>query len=106
MLERFTKTRYDTPPDSTLSVDPSLSTDLSFHKVECLLRTDHIDATRLVDITDTVALFRNQQHFRTECRADELTMLRRLGEHVCHGGAVLRVEVCIDFVKQVKRRRV
>lgn len=48
------------------------------------------------------------QHLRPERRADELTVSRvRDGlEHLRHGRPVLRVQVGVDFVEEVERRRV
>lgn len=48
------------------------------------------------------------QHLRPESRADELTVSRvRDGlEHLRHGCPVLRVQIGVDFIKEVEGSRI
>lgn len=86
---------------------------LPLHKLQRLILAHDDDATALVpQVSNPIALLRHQQHLRPERRAYELAAARlaralRDGfEHVGDGCAVLRVQVGIDFVKEVKGRRV
>ena len=86
---------------------------LPLDKLQRLILAHDDDAAALVpQVPNPVALLRHQQHLRPERRADELAparlarALRDGFEHVGDGGAVLRVQVGVDFVKEVKGRRV
>lgn len=86
---------------------------LPLDKLQRLVLPHHNNATALISqIPNPIALLRHKQHLGPKSRADELTaagLARALGdgfEHVGDGGAVLGVEVGVDFVKKVKGRRV
>jgi hypothetical protein len=79
-----------------------LATNLSLHKTQRIILGHDINTTGLVVITDTIALFRHQQHLRSERRANELSLFGTFGQHLGNGGTVLGIEVCVDFVKEVE----
>lgn len=86
---------------------------LPLDKLQRLILTHDDDAAALVaQVPDPVALLRHAQHLGPERRADELAAARLAGalrdgpEHVGDGGAVLRVEVGVDLVEEVKGGRV
>jgi hypothetical protein len=86
----------------THSPSTLLATNLSLHKVQRLFLGHDINTTGLVNITNTIALFRHEQHFRSERRANELSLFGTFGQHLGNGGTVLGIEVCVDFVKEVE----
>lgn len=86
---------------------------LPLHKLQRLILPHHDDATALVaQIPHPVALLRHEQHLGPEGGADELAAAGLAGpvgdgpQHVGDGGAVLGVEVGVDFVKEVEGGRV
>ncbi len=106
------------------------SLSLPLHKTQRLLPTHNYHTAALPLIPNPITLLRHEQHFRSECRADELSPAQsdlvsgrrftgcrfvpagiapatgdRL-QHVSDGGPVLRVEIGVNFVKEVKWRRV
>ena len=86
---------------------------LPLHKLQRLILTHDNNAAALIpQIPHAIALLRDEQHLGSKRGADELPAARLAGtlrdgfEHVGDGGAVLRVEVGVDFVKEVERGRV
>ncbi len=93
---------------------------LTIHEPQCLIPTHSINTRCLVVERNTVTFISYKQHLRSESRADELsahgarTVVRVLTallrgyllEHLRDGRAVLRIEICVDFVKEVERCRI
>ena len=83
-------------------------------KIQRRLPLHHIDATRFIRVAHAIATVRHQHHLRPERRADELAsaiavlaaLSTELVEHLRDRRAVLRIEIGIDFVKEVKGRGV
>lgn len=131
-MTAFSPTTHDHNPPSSLNPPPSNNpfpwsdelqrTNSLFFPLDKIQRfglTDHDDRAALALVPHPIALLRHQQHLGTEGGADELTataspfsvavpaLSPRDGlEHVGDGGAVLGVEVGVDLVKEVERRRV
>jgi hypothetical protein len=84
----------------------------TFDKLERCLPVNHINTTRLVCVGDTIASIRHVYHLGPESCADELTasilVLATLTaqplQHLGNCSTILRVEIGIDFVKEVERR--
>lgn len=93
-------------PPSLILFLVSRTLDLPLDKIQRLLLANNINTARLVDIADTVALFRHHEHLGPKRRADKLSLFRALGQHLRDGRAVLGIEVRVDFVKEVERCRV
>ena len=84
-----------------------LPTNLALHELQRILPADDANVAGLLLVPDTIALIRHLDHLRSESRADELTSrLRRLVQHLRDRRTVLRVEVGIDLVEKVERRRI
>lgn len=83
---------------------PSLGL-LFINKLQSFLSLDYIDRTGLASEADTVTFLCNEEHLRTESRADKLPV-GRIGdglEHLCNGGTILSVKVGVDLVEEVER---
>jgi hypothetical protein len=108
-------------PDASISpshlITANSSRLLPLHKLQRLLPTHDINATRLISPKhDTVAFIRHKDHLWPEGRANELSrhatrtvlrtlttlLLRNRLEHLCDCSAVLGVEVGIDFVEEIE----
>lgn len=89
---------------------PNLSLLHTLHKPQRRLPTHNINTTRLVRIANTITLLRHKHHFRPKRGTDKLsarlpalaTLSTQLLQHLCHGRAILGVEVGVDFVKEVE----
>lgn len=91
---------------------PILSLLHTFDKLKRRFSINNIDATRLVRVGNTIASIRHVYHLRPESRADKLTtsirvlstMTTQSLQHLRNSSSILRVEIGIDFVKEVERR--
>ena len=92
---------------SPLSSPPSRLLPLH-HKLHRLLPRHHINTRTLIPIHNTITLIRHAEHLRAESGTDELAvqavglLTADVGEHLGDGGAVLGVEVGVDFVEEVE----
>ena len=83
-----------------------LATDLPLDELQRSLLAHNTDTTRLLLVADRIALVGHEQHLRSESGANELPISRRFRQQLRNSSAILGVEVGIDFVKEVERRRV
>lgn len=83
---------------------------LALDELHGRLAVDDVNATGLVGVADSVALLRDHNHLRPERSANELTtalcVVGQSLEHLRHSRAVLRVEVGVNLIEEVERRRV
>ncbi len=86
---------------------------LPLNKLQRLIPPHHNHTTTLIpQIPNPIALLRHEQHLRAKSGTDELPPARIGGsvgdgsKHVGDGGAVLGVEVGVDFVEEVEGRGV
>lgn len=105
------------PPSPSVPLRPTIkSLLLPLHKLQRLLpRHDH-HIRALLLVPHAVAFLRHVQHLRPKGRADELRpraafpvgvgLTADVAQVVGDGGAVLGVEVRVDFVEEVEGRRV
>jgi len=115
---RFPFPSHTTPIFSHRGQQPPTLLLLPLHKLQRLLLTDYYYTTALIlIIPDAIALLGHEQHLGSKRRADKLAAAQaaflgrggavRYGlEHVGDGGAVLGVEVGVDFVEEVEGGRV
>tara|TARA_R110002003_G_scaffold104_5_gene8212 strand:- start:1503 stop:1796 length:294 start_codon:yes stop_codon:yes gene_type:complete len=79
-------------------------------KVKSCLPFDHVNATRLVRVADTITAIRDKHHLRSESSTNELaatittlsTLSTELLEHLGNSSTVLCVEIGINLVEEVE----
>jgi hypothetical protein len=84
----------------------------TLHEIQRSLPLHNINTTRLVRVANTVAPIRHMHHLRPERRTDELaasililaSVPTQPLQHLRHSRAILRIEIGIDFIKQVEWR--
>jgi len=92
---------------------------LPIDKSQRLIPTNSVNSTSLVMERNAVALVCHKQHLRSESCANELSthascvaiilrglLSRDVLKHLCNGGTILGVEVCVDFIEEIEGRRI